>query len=299
MRSDGLSEAELDDATVEFLLSEGFPELVALRTTDYKDYMQRHPHAQLDGVRTFMKRYVPNRKDPFRVTLSESGYEDGLDLLHHLQLKAGPRGVRACLYRSPPRVLFFQPELLSAVDLEDPPDPDSIFGFLSPELLQGSEVRLAVNPGSSRFFEGAYESGVRADGCLIGYVAEVGGNRDPNGESRYAFFVADPDRPGEWSSAQASSLKAMNPATAAEKDAALPLAESVKAKVITVKMDEGSLYVRAETHGLVVLAHESKPTPNLEERVMLALRALYQRRPKPNLYAAAKAKAAETIDKGD
>jgi hypothetical protein len=297
LRSDGLSEAELDESTVDFLLSEGFPELVALRTTDYKDYMQRHPHAQLDGVRTFMKRYLPNKKDPFRVTLSETGYEDGLDLLHHLQLKAGPRGVRACLYRPPPRILFFQPELLSSVELEDPPDPDSIFGFLSPELLQGSEVRLAVNPGSGRLFEGAYESGIRAEGCLIGYVAEVGGNRDANGESRYAFFVADPDGAGEWSSAQASSLKAMNPAAAAEKEAPLPLADGVKAKVITVKMDDESLYVRAETGGLVVLAHESKPTPNLEERVMLALRALYQRRPKPNLYAAAKAKATESLEK--
>jgi hypothetical protein len=297
LRSDGLSEEELDASTVEFLLSEGFPELVALRTTDYRTHMQRHPHQTLEGVRMFMRRYQPNKKDPYRVTLSENGYSDGLDLLHHLQLKAGPGGVRACLYRPPPRLLLFQPELLAAVDLEDPPDPDSILGFLSPEVLQGLDVRLAVNPGSGRLFEGAYESGFRADGCLIGYVAEVGAAGDPNGESRYAFFVSDPDRPGNWSEAQASSLKAMNPAGATEKHAPLPTLDSVKATVIAVKMDDGSLYVRGETQGLVVLGHEAKPSSNLEERVLIALRALYQRRPKPSLYAEAQRKALAALDK--
>ncbi|MCK6461483.1 MAG: hypothetical protein L6Q95_16505 [Planctomycetes bacterium] len=297
LRSDGLSDDELDESTVEFLLSEGFPELVALRTTDFRGSMQRHPAPAPDGVRAYMKRYVPNKKDPYRVTLSQSGYSDGLDLLHHLQLKAGPGGVRACLYRPPPRLLLFQPELLATVELEDPPDPDSILGFLYPEVLKGKEVRLAVNPGSGRLFEGAYESGFRAPGCLIGYVAEVGAADDPQGESRYAFFVSDPDEQGDWSSAQASSLKAMNPAGVTEKDVPLPLVEGgVKATVVSVKEGE-SLYVRGETHGLVVLAHEAKPTPNLEDRVTIALSALYERRPKPKIYAEAQRRALAAYEK--
>ncbi len=297
LRADGLSDDELDESTVEFLLSEGFPELVALRTTDFRGSMQRHPAPAPDGVRAYMKKYVPNKKDPYRVTLSQSGYSDGLDLLHHLQLKAGPGGVRACLYRPPPRLLLFQPELLATVDLEDPPDPDSILGFLYPDVLKGKEVRLAVNPGSGRLFEGAYESGFRAPGCLIGYVAEVGAASDPQGESRYAFFVSDPDEQGDWSSAQASSLKAMNPSGVAEKQMPLEYVEGVKATVVTVKMEDGSLYVRGEAHGLVVLAHEAKPTPNLEERVVIALSALYERRPAPNLYADALKKALAAFDK--
>ncbi len=294
----GLSEEELDRSTVQFLLGEGFPEWVASRTTEFRTHMDRTPSQQLDGVRHYMKLYEPNNKDPYRVKLSQTGYEDGLNLLHHLQVAAAARGVRACLYRPPPRVLLFQPDILKTVDLEDPPDPDSIFGFLSPDALTGHDVRLAVNPGAGRLFEGAYESGARADGCLIGYVAEVGAAGDPQGESRYAFFVADPDAPGEWSAVQASSLKAMNPPGAAEKDVPLPLTDGVKAKVITVKMDDGSLYVRAEAGGVVVLAHESKPTPILEERVVDALRALYICKPKTKLYDEAKAKAMAAYEKG-
>jgi hypothetical protein len=298
LRADGLSEEELDESTVQFLFGEGFPELVALRTTDFPAHMQRKPKPAPDSVGYYMRSYKPNGKEPYRVTLSEKGYTDGLDLLHHLQLKAGPGGVRACLYRPPPRVLLFQPEILATVELEDPPDPDSIFQFLSPEVLKGRDVRLAVNPGPGRTFEGAYTSGARIDGCLIGYVAEVGDPGDPRGESRYAFFVADPDAPGDWSGGQAAGLKALNAAGVTEKQAPIPLAESTKASVILVKMDDQSLYVRAETGGLVVLAHESKPTPNLEERVLIALRALYMRRPKPKLYEAAKAKAIEAWQKG-
>ncbi|HEX5135875.1 MAG TPA: hypothetical protein VFY93_02805 [Planctomycetota bacterium] len=296
LRSDGLSEDELDDATVEFLLSEGFPELVALRTTDFKGHMQRHPNPTLSSVRTYLKQYVPNKKDPYRVTLSEKGYSDGLDLLHHLQLKAGPGGVRACLYRMPPRILLFQPELLAAVDLEDPPDPDSILGFLYPEVLKGQEVRLAVNPGPGRLFEGAYQNDFRAPGCLIGYVAEVGAAGDPQGECRYAFFVADPDNAGDWSATQAASLKGLNPAGVTEKQEPLPFA-GVKATVVSVKMEDGGLYVRGEAGGLVVLAHEAKPTPALEDRVVIALDALYQVRPKPRLYAEAALKALAALDK--
>jgi len=292
----GLSEEELDNSTVDFLLGEGFPELVSVRTTEFRGQVQRTP-SQLDSVLRYMKTYQPNNKDPYRILLSNSGYVDGLNMCHHLQLAAGSRGVRACLYRPPPRVLLFQPDLLKTVDLEDPPDPDSIFGFLSPEVLKGQDVRLAVNPGSSRLFEGAYEGGGREPGCLIGYVANVGGTGDPNGECRYAFFVANPDAPGEWSAAQAASLMAMNPAGAAERNVPLPKAENVKAKVVTVKMDDGSLYVRAETGGLVVLAHESKPTSNLEERVLMALRGLYIGKPKPKLYEEAKAKAVAALEK--
>jgi hypothetical protein len=291
LRAEGLSERELDESTVEFLLSEGFPELVALRTTDFRGNMQRHPHPQLDGVRTYLKRYEPNGKDPYRVTLSQSGYSDGLDLMHHLQLKAGSGGVRACLYRPPPRVLLFQPELLATVELEDPPDPDSILGFLYPEVLKGKEVQLAVNPGSGRLFEGSYQSGFRAPGCLIGYVAEAG-------ESRYAFFVSDPDEQGDWSESQASSLKAMNPSGVTEKKVPLEYVDgNVQASIVLVQDGSGGLYVRGEAAGLVVLAHEAKPTPNLEERVVIALSALYERRPKPNLYGEAKKKALAALEK--
>jgi hypothetical protein len=288
----------LDRATVDFLLGEGFPELVASRTTDFKSHMDRSPAPHLDGVRHYMKTYKTNDKDVYRVTLFQHGYVDGLNLCHHVQLGSGARGVRACLYRPPPRVLLFQPELLKTIDLEDPPDPDSIFGFLSPAALGGQDVRLAVNPGTGRLFEGAYEGGGKVEGCLIGYVAEVGAAGDPQGESRYAFFVADPDSPGSWSSEQASSLKNMNPDGAAEKQAQLPKADNVSVKVLSVKMEDGSLYVRAETGGLVVLAHESKPTANLEERVLRALRVLYIAKPKAKLYEEAKAKAMAAFEKG-
>jgi hypothetical protein len=140
---------------------------------------------------------------------------------------------------------------------------------------------------------------MRAEGCLIGYVADVGAPNDPQGESRYAFFVANPDAPGDWSAAQASSLKAMNPAGAAEKDVTLPLTDGVKAKLITVKMDDGGTYVRAEASGLVVLAHESKPTPILEDRMIQALRALYICKPKLKLYDEALAKAAAALAKSN
>jgi hypothetical protein len=242
-----------------------------------------------------MTHYKPNGKDPYRVLLSASGYQDGIDLLHHLTLKAGPRGVRAVLYRPPPRELFFQPSLLATVDLDDPPNPDSIFGFLSPKLLAGGEIQLAVNPGANRFFERAIgQISERARGCLIGYVTEID-DAETNSLSRYAFFVADPDDPGAWSAAQATSLKALNPATAKEKTAAVPLHDGVKAKVVTVSLDDGSRYVRAETGGLVVLAFENKPTSTLEERTVYALSALYIRRPSPKIYDKALVEARKNV----
>ena len=59
--------------------------------------------------------------------------------------------------------------------------------------------------------------------------------------------------------------------------------------------------MRAEVGGLVICAKESKPTPNLQERVLLALRALYIRRPKPGVYAEAMKQASKRVskDKGD
>ncbi|MHC4494093.1 MAG: hypothetical protein ACYTDU_21085 [Planctomycetota bacterium] len=298
LRTGGLSEEEIDVSTVQFLLGEGFPEYVSLRTTMFPQHMAYFPGDEADGVRYYMRTYEPDGKQPYRIILSEHGYGDGLSLLHHLFLKAGPRGVRAALYRPPPRVLLFQPEILGAVELDDPPDPDSIFGFLSPEILTGSEVRLAVNPGTHRHFRSAARSGARARGCLIGYMAEVGGRSEPQGLGRYAFFVADPEHPGRWSEAQARSLKELHPTGVTEKQAKLPLVrgKGVKAGLITVKMPDGGLYVRAETHGLVVLAHESKPTRNLSDRVLRALRVLYLKRPKPKLYDQALAEATAKLN---
>jgi hypothetical protein len=226
--------------------------------------------------------------------LLREGYVDGLNLSHHIQLRAGMRGVRALLYRPPPRQLLFDPDVLATVDLEDPPDPDSIFGFLSPELLKGSEVRLAVNPGRNRFFETAYV-GERADGCLLGYVAQVGEEGKGSGVSRYAFFVADPDHPSPWHEEQAAGLPALNPSAAKETTGKLPETggEAVSVKIQRVPMPDGSLYLRAATKNLVVMAHEAKPTKSLEDRVMLALRVLYEQRPKPKLYDSAR----EVVDK--
>ena len=61
-------------------------------------------------------------------------------------------------------------------------------------------------------------------------------------------------------------------------------------------MDDGSLWVRGEAGGMVVVAHEEKPTSNLERRVLLALRALYIYKPKKGLYDAAKAAAIKKLD---
>jgi hypothetical protein len=231
LRMDGLTEKEIDAATVQFLLGEGFPEFVALRTTAFPDLMDRYPADELDPVRRYMKTYTPDGKQPFRIILFDNGYGDGLSLLHHLFLKAGARGVRAVLYRPPPRLLLFQPAILGTVDLDDPPDPDSIFGFLSPEILKGTEVRLAVNPGGGRRFRGAWRFGRRANGCLLGYVAHVDGMGD------YAFFIADPDRPGRWSEEQAKSLEAIHAAGTKKTRANLPLMKgrAVKADLLRVR----------------------------------------------------------------
>jgi len=292
----GLTEEELDRSTVAFLLGEGVPELVALRTTEFPQRMHRHPRS-LDGIGHYMRSYRPTGKEPYRSILLKRGYVDGLNLMHQVALRAGMRGIRAILYRPPRREVLFQPEFLPE-NLDDPPDPDSIFGYLAPEVLKGTEVRLAVNPGHGRYFSGAHRTHVRAPGCLLGYVAEVGSADAPHGLSRYAFFIADPDAPGGWSEAQAASLKALNPGGAKEKKVDLPLLEErVRAKLLSVSMDDKSRYLHGETGGLVVLAHESRPTSTLDERVIGALRALYIRRPTPSLYADAVAKARENMNR--
>ena len=99
LRMGGLSEEDLDQSTVQFLLGEGFPEFVSLRTTAYPEHMDRYPSPEPDSVRHYMSTYEPDGKQPYRIILSSHGYSDGLNLLHHLFLKAGPRGVRAALYR--------------------------------------------------------------------------------------------------------------------------------------------------------------------------------------------------------
>ncbi len=291
LRTGGQSAQEIAEATVEFLTAEGTAELVSVRTASASalPHLIRRPGAQLSSPEGYIARYQPNNKDPFRSILSASGYQDGLDVMHQLSLKAGPRGVRAILYRPPPPELFFQPEKLAALKLDDPPDPDSIFGYLSTESLTGHEVFLAVNPGHGRFFKAAMHTpgGPRAEGCLVGYVTSVGDESEPNGRSHYGFWVGDPDVRGTWSADQVASLKEQNPPGASEKEVPMSpiIGKGQKISVLTVKVPDGSLFVRGECQGLVVLAQESKPTEKLERRVLDAVAALYIRRPTPGLYA--------------
>lgn len=287
LRMEGLSEEEIDSTTVDFLLGEGFPEFVSLRTTEYPKQVGRYPADELAKASTYMRIYKPDGTQPFRIILFDNGYDDGLTLLHHLFLKAGARGVRAALYRPPPRLLLFMPEILGSVELDDPPDPDSILGFLAPEILEGHEVHLAVDPGRDRYFLRAWRTHKRARGCLIGYAARVAGAGD------YAFYVADPDRPGRWSAEQAEALQALHPPGVKRTRARLPLMRGagVKAYVLRVRTPDQGLYVRAEAQGLVVLAHEEQPTSNLVKRVLGALRVLYLKRPQAKLYEEALAQA--------
>jgi hypothetical protein len=296
LRRDGLTEHQLDRSTVDFLLSEGLAELVSLRVTEFISRMDRHPNRELSHGRHYMRHYRPNGKEPYRVLLSNSGYQDGLDLLHHLTFAAGPRGVRAVLYRPPPRELFFQPKILSEVELDDPPEPDSILHELYPApSMAGVEIHMAANPGSGRYFEGAYRTRARAPGCLVGYVAKA---EDENGAGyRYAMYVANPDDRGTWSQEQVEGLKALAPAGASEKQVPLPLTKGVQATIVTVEDSSGGKYVRGECEGLVILAHESKPTQRLEERVLAALRVLYIKRPTPNIYSKALVKARAELKK--
>jgi len=297
MRVHGLSEEEIDAATVEFVTAEGTAELVSVRVASdrARQNLVYRPNPQIPSAEGYLLKYRPNGKDPFITTLFASGYQDGLDVMHQLSLKAGARGVRAVLYRPPPAVLFFQPERLAALHLDDPPDPDSIFGYLSPDRPTGLEVYLAVNPGNRRFFSEARHTpgGPRAEGCLLGFVTTVGDVSAPDGRGSYAFWVGDPDHKGTWSADQVASLKETNPAGVAEKRVPMsPLvSKEERIDLLSVKSGDGSLYVRGECKGLVVLAHESRPTPNLERRVVDAVAALFIKRPTPAIYTKAAAEA--------
>ena len=296
LRAGGLSEEELDRSTVDFLIGEGVPELVALRTTDYIHRMGRHPSPDVAAASRYMEKYKPetNGKQAYRIKLLANGYRDGLDLMNKVSLMSGPRGIRGILYRPPPRVLLFQPDILATVELDDPPEPDSPFQILSVGKLKGRETLRATFPGPGRYFQTAAVRR-RTPGCLIGFVAVVGEATGPDGEGRYAFFIADPDKSSPWVAQQAAALKEnINPAGMSESRKPVPLRKGVMANVIRVKAD-GSLYVYAQTGGLVVIAHESKPTKNLEKRVLLALSYLYIRRPKANLYTAATAVARKKL----
>jgi len=76
------------------------------------------------------------------------------------------------------------------------------------------------------------------------------------------------------------------------------MAKGVQVKLLRVDAEDGSAYLRGEADGLVVLAHETKPTPTLEERVLLALRALYIKRPTPHLYDEAVKQARKRLGTG-
>ncbi len=300
IRTSGLSAEEKDVATVEFVTAEGMAELVAVRTATVgaQPYLSRRPQTELDSPQGYWNRYQPDGKKPFRVILSNSGYQDGLNILNSLNRLAGPRAVRGLLYRQPPRELFFNPALMAKHGVfDDPPDPDSIFAFLSPDGVKFGEVHLAVWPGKNRFYSNARPGPGRhrAKGCLIGYTANVGDEDDLHGRSNYAFFVADPDAPGTWSTEQAASLLRTEPTGTKEKKINLPGFAGVKMRLITVKRKDGSVEMRGEVSGLVICARETKPTPNLEERLTYALSALYIRRPKKDLYTAALVEAKKRI----
>ncbi|MEM8884017.1 MAG: hypothetical protein AAGD14_08115 [Planctomycetota bacterium] len=298
LKVEGLTREEKDISTVDFLVSEGLAELAALRTgSEEAIKLTRRPEREINGPQIYWDRYQPDGKQPFRITLFDRGYQDGLDLLNQLDRKMGPRGLRAVLYRPPPRALFFNPELLATVELDDPPEPDSIFALLSPDGVSFGELQLACHPGPNRFFRRSVTGpgGARSKGCLVGYTAVVGDPEDKHGRGSYALYVTDPDKPGTWSKQQADSLRAKNPKKAREKSVALPRLKGVKAKLLTLETADEGRWVRAEAKGMVVLAHETKPTRNLEDRVLYALRVAVIRAPRPRIYDAAMKKATERI----
>jgi hypothetical protein len=300
MRTSGLSAREKDESTTDFLIAEGFAELVSFHTSSLAARaLSRRPEREPNAPQRYWDRYQPNGKDPFRVLLFNTGYQDGLDLLGRLTRKAGPRAVRGVLYRMPSRELLFQPDILATVKFDDPPDPDSILAFLSPDGLEFGEVHLAVNPGRGRYFSRARsQTGTRRQkGCLLGFMASKGDEQAKHGLATYSFFVADPDAPGDWSAGQAETLRAMEPDRTLSKQVKLPHSKGVKADLISVRAKDRSQWVRAEANGMVVMARETKPTKNLRERVLIALRTLQIRRPTPNLYDAALKKARANLDR--
>jgi len=292
MRPAGLSEEDIDRSTVDFLLTEGVAEWVSLRASLFPSGTFRKPDTEPQGVRRYMNTYKPNGQVPYRAILFENGYQDGMTLMHHLELKGGQLAIRAVLYRPPPRVLFFQPALFAEIDLDDPPEPEPIFQFLHPAAVGKEGVLLAVNPGRDRCFEESVTFGVRAYGCLLGYWAKA-----DNG-SEYSFFVANPDNPGSWSEEQVEGLKAQYGGALQEKEATLPLSEGVKAKLWVSVGSDGTQFARAEANGLVVIALEKDATPNLEARVLHALRALQIVKPRAGVYREALEKATKLYEAG-
>jgi len=300
MKSSGLTEDEIDGATVDFLVAEGFAELVTYqlglrRVKELRD-QQRDRIETIDdvpGLETgrperrprptaeYMKLYRPAGDKPFRNLLFDNGYRDGLTCLYHLMLGGGMRAVRSTLYRSPSRLLLFAPDVLSGVDLDDPPEPDAVFRFLHPGALSADGILLAVNPGPGRFFSAASRG--RAAGCLLGYAARASEGGDAAAE--YAFFLADPDRPGSWEQEQLASLTALGRGgtRARPKRVRLPVTHKEHAEVTVVRTNDGQ-YVHGALDGIVVILHEPEPTATAEDRVLHALEVLLRKRPKPGVF---------------
>jgi len=254
----GLTPEEKDISTVEFLTAEGTAELVAVRTATEgaRPHLQRRPARELDIPQRYWDRFQPDGRQPFRVILSSFGYQYGLDILNRLARRSGPRAIRGLLYRQPPRELFFNPDLMAEkVDFDDPPDPDSIFAFLSPDGVKFGELHLAVWPGKNRVFSNALpgRGRNRSPGCLIGYWAASGDESGPMpGRANYAMFVADPDAPGTWSVEQAQSMRESDSGKVKEKKVALPMTDGVKADIIRVERPDGAVELRC---GSVSLTH--------------------------------------------
>ena len=161
-------------------------------------------------------------------------------------------------------------------------------------------MHLTVNPGPHRYFLNARQGSMRsrARGCLYGFACEVGDDDGPHGGARYSFFVADPDKPGKWSASQRATFMAINPSGVSTAKRKVPRTKAT-ADVVTVKSEDGDLYIRADSGGLVVMAHESKPTKNMEKRVLNALAYLELNRPQKDIYAKAMIEAAKRLRADD
>ena len=314
LRSEGLTERQIDTSTVDFLLAEGFAELVTYslcledirRAGDDKSArsraeadlgLTRRPERRPASLSEYMRRYQPNGEEAYRTLLFNNGYQDGLTCVHHLMLGGGMRAVRSVLYRIPPRVLLFAPDLLAEAPLDDPPEPDPIFRYLHPGELDAEGILLATAPGEDRFFRDATLG--KTEGCLLGYTARATSGKFAG--SQYAFFVGDPDRPGDWAERQFESLVAgaASRSRVRSREIALPLTKKkIKALITRIPTRDGC-FVHGRVGGLVVLARESKPTPSIEQRVLMALRALHIKRPTPATFDEAIRKARERLAQAD
>ncbi|MEE8107006.1 MAG: hypothetical protein V3T86_15835 [Planctomycetota bacterium] len=310
----GLTDAEIDGSVVDSILTEGFAELVEYNVSQLREDREarkarpkREPLTQLRKFRrnperspanplTYMKRYVPDEdaKNPFRMKILSYCYQDGLTLMYHLMLHGGMRAVRSVLYRRPARILLFQPEILATADLDDPPEPDAILGFLHTGPMDDEGILLATNPGSHRFFRGAMRGHAR--GCLTGYFAKAPAGHPTNGH--YSFFVANPEAKNAWIQEQRDSLMKLHTGKKLKpKTVTLPMTarkDKLKATLLTVTTPAETI-VYAEISGLIVMAKQITPkrdarnlVKRLEERVLLALRALYVKIPRTGVFDAAR-----------